>query len=69
MRLLSALPKKDALEIRFALDRQINASRLKQCVPLSSKIYKNCFDIKTIKEIDEELIKWLDESYHLKDTN
>jgi len=64
---LAALPKKDRLEIRFALDRKLDTPRLKQSVPMSTKIFKNCFDITTTKEIDRELIKWLNEAYHLKD--
>ena len=64
---LAILPKKDRLEIRFGLDRKLDTPGLKQCVPLSAKNFKNCFDIATIKEIDEELINWLRESYHLKD--
>jgi hypothetical protein len=66
---LAALPKKDKLEIRFALNRIIDSPRLKQSVPISTKNFKNCFNIVTIREIDDELIKWLDESYHLKDKN
>ncbi|MFC1624803.1 DUF5655 domain-containing protein [Patescibacteria group bacterium] len=64
---LAALPKKDRLEIRFALGRKIDSPRLKQCVPMSAKVFKNCFDISSKKEIDKEFIVWLKESYHLKD--
>jgi len=64
---LAALPKKDRLEIRFALPRKLDSPRFRQGVPLSAKSYKNCLDISSQQEIDEELIKWLDESYHLKD--
>ncbi len=64
---LAALPKKDGLEIRFALDRKLNTSRLKQCVPMSTKIYKNCLNLTTRNHINDELIKWLHQSYHLKD--
>jgi len=63
---LAALPKKDKLEIRFALDRKLDSRRLKQSVPVSSKNVKNCIDLSSILEIDEELIKWLEESYDLK---
>lgn len=66
---LAILPKKDRLEIRFSLDRKLNISRIKQCVSMSAKVFKNCLDITTIKEIDKELIKWLDESFHLKENN
>lgn len=65
---LAALPKKDRLEIRFGLNRKLNSSRLTQSVRTSAKNYKNCIDITTTAEIDEELMIWLSESYHLKDT-
>lgn len=64
---LAALPKKEGLEIRFALKRVIDNPRLKQSVPLSTKFFKNCFEITSEKEIDDEFIGWLEESYHLKD--
>ena len=64
---LAALPKKDKLEIRFGLDRKLDSPRLKQSVPVSSKYFKNCIDINKMEEINEELIKWLSEAYHLKD--
>ena len=64
---LAALPKKDRLEIRFALDRKVDSPGLKQSVPMSKKVYKNCFDIGSKEEIDKEFISWLKESYHLKD--
>lgn len=60
---LAALPKKDRLEIRFNLNRKLNSSRVKQCVPVSLKAFKNCFDVTSVKEIDEEFIKWIDEAY------
>ncbi|MFC1625977.1 DUF5655 domain-containing protein [Patescibacteria group bacterium] len=63
---LAALPKKDRLEIRFALDRKLDSSRLKQSVPLSLKSIKNCIDIRNKEEINKELIKWLREAYFLK---
>lgn len=64
---LAALPKKNGLEIRFALDREINSPRLKQSVAMSANVFKNCFKITSEREIDDEFIKWLKESYHLKD--
>lgn len=64
---LAVLPKKGGIEIRFALDRIIDSSRLKQSVAVSSKYFKNCIDVKMKKEIDSELIKWLDEAYNLKE--
>lgn len=66
---LAALPKKDELEIRFSLNRVLDSRRLKQSVPVSSKYFKNCIDISAGKEIDEELLKWIYEAYHLKEKN
>jgi hypothetical protein len=64
---LAVLPKKDKVEIRFALNRKLNTPRLKVAVPMSSKVFKNCFDIASPHEIDREFMSWLKESYHLKD--
>ena len=64
---LAALPKKEKLEVRFALDRKLDSPRLKQSVPLSANSVKNCLDINMAEEIDSELIGWISESYHLKD--
>jgi hypothetical protein len=64
---LAALPKRDGLEIRFVLNRVLNGPRLTQSVPMSSSVFKNCFEITSEKEIDNEFVGWLTESYHLKD--
>jgi hypothetical protein len=63
---LAALPKKEKLEIRFALDRKLQSQRLKACVPVSANTVKNCIDISSTKEIDNELIGWMREAYFLK---
>lgn len=60
---LAALPKKDRLEIRFGLNRALNDRRVKQSVPVSRTAYKNCIDLQSGMEIDDELIDWLKESY------
>jgi hypothetical protein len=63
---LAALPKKDRLEVRIVLNREIENKRLKLSVPMSAKIIKNCFDIFSKNEIDNEFLGWLKESYYLK---
>lgn len=64
---LAVLPKISGIEIRFGLNRELESPRLKQSVPLSLKSCKNCVDVNSEKEIDGELIGWLEEAYHLKD--
>jgi len=66
---LAALPKKDRLEIRFALNRIIESPRLGQSVKVTKRSYKNCIDVRSVEEIDSEIIGWIKEAYHLKDTN
>jgi hypothetical protein len=63
---LAALPKKDHLEIRFAFDKEINNSRIKQAFPLSARNYKICLDLASKEEINSELLNWIGESYNLK---
>lgn len=64
---LAVLPKKEKIEIRFALDHVLESQRLKQYVLVSRGIYKNCVDIKGSEEINEELLLWISQSFHLKD--
>ena len=64
---LAILPKKNGLEIRFVLDKELNSLRLKQSVPMSKNVFKNCFEINSEEELDSKFIEWLKESYQLKD--
>jgi len=64
---LAALPKRDGIEIRFALNRVLNTPKLRESVPLSSKTFKNCFDVQNQQELDNEFMGWVKESYFLKD--
>lgn len=64
---LAALPKKESIEIRFALNRKLDCQRLKASVPLSSRLVKNCFEIRNPQDYDQEFMTWVKESYHLKD--
>ena len=66
---LAALPHKDKLEIRFAVQSKLDSPRLVQSVPVSIKYIKNYIDIKENEEINTELIGWLNQAYHLKDKN
>ncbi len=61
---LAALPKKDSLEVRIALDRILKNPRLKVAVPVSAKMYKNCFEINSEKDLDSEFMGWVKESYN-----
>lgn len=63
---LAALPKKDRLEVRFAMDRELGGTRIKACVPMSAKVFKNCLDVYGESEIDKELMGWLKQSYGLR---
>ncbi len=63
---LAALPKKDSLEIRFALERVLDDAKLTASVPLSTKTYKNCLVIVSTKDINYELLEILREAYFLK---
>ncbi len=63
---IALLPKKDKLEIRFALDRILKSPRIVQTVPLSATNYKHQLFIASAGEIDEELTEWIKESYDLK---
>ena len=64
---LAVLPKRYGIEIRFALNRVLNTPKLREFVPLSSKTFKNCFDVQNKQELGNEFMGWVKESYFLKD--
>jgi len=64
---LGAFPKKDRLEISFTLNRKIENPRIKKYASMSANVILNCLDVTDVEEIDEELMQWLGESFHLKD--
>ena len=60
---LAVLPKKERLEIRFALHRQLASPRVSRSIQISKTTYKHCVDIHAIEAIDDELLGWLREAY------
>ena len=64
---LAVLPKKDGLEIRFALHRQLTSPRVSRSIQISMTSYKHCVDIHATDAVDEELLGWLREAYHLRE--
>lgn len=63
---IALLPKKDKLEVRFALDRALKKKRIFAAVPLSKSSWKNCLFLTTKDDVDDELIEWIKESYERK---
>lgn len=64
---LAVLPKKAGIEVRFALDKTVDDPRFIQAVQVSKTSYKNCFKIESKEEIDDKLLGWIEEAYHLQD--
>lgn len=64
---LAAFPRRDRLEISVALDRPLEGHRVRQSVAISATSYRSCVDLRSRPEIDEELMAWLAEAYHLRD--
>jgi len=64
---LAALPKKDSLEIRFALHRQLSHGRVSQCVQTSKTGWAVSIVLGSESDVDEEVLGWLRESYHIRD--
>lgn len=63
---LAALPKKDKLEIRFTLNREVKNNRVNAITPVSSQAFKHSIDLYTPEDVDEELLGWIKESYNLR---
>lgn len=63
---LAALPKKESLEIRFALRRPLMDGRVIQSISVNATDHKNCLNITKIDDIDKTLIGWITEAYSMK---
>lgn len=64
---LAVLPRKDSLETRFVLRREVKNARVKSSTRISRSLYKHRVDIAAGEDIDEEFRGWLREAYHLRD--
>jgi hypothetical protein len=65
---LAVLPKRDRLEVRFTLHRRIEAPRITGCAQTSRTAYKHSVDVAEVEAIDDELLGWVDEACHLRDS-
>jgi hypothetical protein len=63
---LAVLPRKARLEVRFSLRRELRSPRIKHATRIGGSTYKHSTDIATVQDLDEELIGWLREAYHLE---
>ena len=63
---LAVLPKKESLEIRFAIRRPLMDGRVTQSISVNATDYKNCLNITKIEDMDETLIGWITEAYSMK---
>lgn len=63
---LAVLPRKDRLEIRFGLERELANPRVQRSARISKALYKHTVDVRTAEDIDEELLSWVREAYHLE---
>lgn len=59
------LAKKERLEIRFVLERELGNSRVQRSARISRTLYKHSVDVQADDDIDEELLGWVREAYHL----
>jgi len=64
---LAVLSKKDEVEIRFCLDRQLDNPRITESIFISSKTIKYSLRIKIKEEMDGEFMGWVKEAYFLKE--
>jgi hypothetical protein len=64
---LAVLARKRHLEIRFALRRRLEDPRVTRCVQIGKSSYKHSVDVEAAEDIDDELLGWLSEAYHLGD--
>jgi len=62
---LSIKPRKNHVELEFQLGRRIDEFPIHQAVKISGKRFLHFLYLQDPEDIDEILITWLHESYHL----
>jgi hypothetical protein len=66
---LAVLPRRSRLEIRFSLRREIESPRITHATRTSSTTWKHSTDVASVRDVDDELIGWLREAYHLQEAS
>ena len=64
----AVFPLKDKIRIHFVLNRKLKSSLIHTSAKISSSRYKYSIYVGSKDEIDKELLKWLKEAYHYRDT-
>ena len=57
---------KEKIRVDFSLSRKLNSQRINQFVQMSAHRYLYAIDILTENEIDDELMKWIEEALEKK---
>jgi Domain of unknown function (DUF5655) len=57
----------NAIRVNLVLSREIEMGRYKQVVKISEDHYLYYFDITAAEDIDDELMKWIQEAYQKQD--
>lgn len=60
---LAVLPRKDHLELHFALHRELNNPRVSRSTRMSATSYLHSVNVATTRDVDDELQGWLREAY------
>jgi len=58
---------RDRIRIGFTLDHELKSPRIYKFTKMSKNRYHHGIDIKNRDEIDEELLGWLSQAYHLRE--
>ena len=61
---LAVLPRKDHLELHFALGRKLAHPRVGRTSRMSGTSYLHSVNIGAQRDVDDELLGWLREAYH-----
>ena len=58
----------EKIEIHFSLNKKIENKRINKCTQMSAHSYLYYVEIIKEGEIDKELVDWIHEAYHLKNS-
>ncbi len=57
---------KESMKLEFLLNRELHDPRIERTIRLGEDSYSHFVKVRSEEEIDDQLLNWLSEAYHLK---
>jgi hypothetical protein len=66
---VAVLPRRDRLEVRFALPLELDSRRVKRSAQIARSSWKHSVDITADDDVDDELLGWLHQAHEAQESH